>query len=149
MKYRSSLRRRSTHQVVNWTRQHTPEQHSYLRSEGGMRLMHVIALVWSYRCVQQARGKRNSKTAEDGDGSLPKAAGRGHRMSAMSGQPLTKNTHRASRSLSRRARMSFSRTGPFTLRIMERLGSSMNSTRTCVTPPREPVRPRTYFSGNV
>lgn len=59
-----------------------------------------------------------------------------------------KNTHRASRSLSRRARMSFSRTGPFTLRMMERLGSSMNSTRTCVTPPREPVRPRTYFAVN-
>ena len=39
--------------------------------------------------------------------------------------------------------MSFSRTGPFTLRMIVRLGSSMNSTRTCVTPPREPVRPRT------
>ncbi len=40
--------------------------------------------------------------------------------------------------------MSFSRTGPFTLRMIVRLASSMNSTRTCVTPPREPVRPRTY-----
>ena len=52
MKCRSSLGRRNTHRVDNWTRQHTPEQHSYLRSEGGMRLMRVIALVWSYRCVQ-------------------------------------------------------------------------------------------------
>lgn len=39
--------------------------------------------------------------------------------------------------------MSFSRTGPLTLRTMEREASSMNSTRTWVTPPREPVRPRT------
>ena len=29
--------------------------------------------------------------------------------------------------------------GPLTFRMMERVGSSMNSTRTCVTPPREPV----------
>lgn len=29
--------------------------------------------------------------------------------------------------------------GPFTLRMMERVVSSMNSTRTCVTPPREPA----------
>lgn len=52
-------------------------------------------------------------------------------------------THRASRSDSRRARMSLTRTGPLTLRMMEREVSSMNSTRTWVTPPREPVRPRT------
>lgn len=55
----------------------------------------------------------------------------------------TKRTHRASRSDSRRARMSLTRTGPLTLRMMEREVSSMNSTRTWVTPPREPVRPRT------
>jgi hypothetical protein len=29
---------------------------------------------------------------------------------------------------------------------MERLESSMNSTRTWVTPPREPVRPRTFVT---
>jgi len=29
------------------------------------------------------------------------------------------------------------------LRIMDRSESSMDSTRTCVTPPREPVLPRT------
>jgi hypothetical protein len=34
--------------------------------------------------------------------------------------------------------MSFSRTGPLTLRMMDREASSMNSTRTWVTPPREP-----------
>lgn len=39
--------------------------------------------------------------------------------------------------------MSLTRTGPLTLRMMEREVSSMNSTRTWVTPPREPVRPRT------
>lgn len=38
---------------------------------------------------------------------------------------------RASRSHSRRQRMSPSRTGPLTLRMMERVGSSKNSTRTC------------------
>lgn len=54
-----------------------------------------------------------------------------------------RGTHRASRSLSRRARISFCRTGPFTLRMMLRLVSSKNSTRTWVTPPREPVLPRT------
>ena len=32
---------------------------------------------------------------------------------------------------------------PLTLRMMDRVVSSMNSTRTWVTPPREPVRPRT------
>merc|ERR1719258_569686 len=49
----------------------------------------------------------------------------------------------ASRSDSSKQRMSSSRTGPLTLRIMLRVVSSMNSTRTWVTPPREPVRPRT------
>lgn len=39
--------------------------------------------------------------------------------------------------------MSFSRTGPFTLRMMDRVESSMNSTRTWVTPPLLPVLPRT------
>jgi len=29
-------------------------------------------------------------------------------------------------------------TGPLTLRMMLRVWSSMNSTRTCVTPPRDP-----------
>lgn len=48
---------------------------------------------------------------------------------------------RASRSDSSRARRSPSRTGPLTLRMMERLASSRNSTRTWVIPPREPVRP--------
>lgn len=59
------------------------------------------------------------------------------------GNNVKARTYRASRSLSRRAKMSFSRTGPFTFRMIVRLGSSMNSTRTWVTPPREPVRPRT------
>lgn len=53
-------------------------------------------------------------------------------------------TYRASRSLSSSDRMSFSLTGPFTLRMIVRVTSSMNSTRTWVTPPREPVRPSTY-----
>ena len=39
--------------------------------------------------------------------------------------------------------MSPSRTGPLTLRMMERFGSSMNSTRTWVTLPVLPVRPST------
>jgi len=39
--------------------------------------------------------------------------------------------------------MSLTRTGPLTLRMIDRDVSSMNSTRTWVTPPREPVRPRT------
>jgi len=52
-------------------------------------------------------------------------------------------THRASRSDSRRARMSLTRTGPLTFRMIDREVSSMNSTRTWVTPPRDPVRPRT------
>jgi hypothetical protein len=42
--------------------------------------------------------------------------------------------------------MSPSRTGPLTLRMMERVLSSRNSTRTWVTPPREPVRPRTLVT---
>ena len=51
--------------------------------------------------------------------------------------------YRASRSLSSRARISFSFTGPLTFRISCRCESSKNSTRTWVTPPREPVLPRT------
>ena len=39
-------------------------------------------------------------------------------------------TYRASRSDSSKARMSLSRTGPFTLRMIEREVSSKNSTRT-------------------
>lgn len=31
--------------------------------------------------------------------------------------------------------------GPLTLRMIDRVWSSINSTRTCVTPPREPVPP--------
>ena len=54
-----------------------------------------------------------------------------------------RGTHRASRSLSSRARMSFSFTGPLTFRMSCRCESSKNSTRTWVTPPREPVLPRT------
>lgn len=46
----------------------------------------------------------------------------------------------ASRSDSRRVRMSPSRTGPLTLRMMRRFWSSKNLTRTCVTCPRDPVR---------
>lgn len=57
----------------------------------------------------------------------------------------TKKTHRASRSDSKSAKMSLTRTGPLTFRMMDRLESSMNSTRTWVTPPREPVRPRTCW----
>ena len=56
-----------------------------------------------------------------------------------------KETYRASRSDSRRARMSLSLTGPLTFRMIDRLDSSMNSTRTWVTPPRDPVRPRTWM----
>lgn len=55
-------------------------------------------------------------------------------------------TYRASRSDSSRARISFSRTGPLTLRMMLREVSSMNSTRTWITPPREPVRPSTLVT---
>ena len=39
--------------------------------------------------------------------------------------------------------MSFSFTGPLTFRMSCRCESSRNSTRTWVTPPREPVLPRT------
>lgn len=35
--------------------------------------------------------------------------------------------------------------GPLTLRMMERVWSSMNSTRTWVTPPREPVKKSISF----
>ena len=37
-----------------------------------------------------------------------------------------------------------SRTGPLTLRMIDLLVSSMNSTLTCVTPPRLPVLPNTF-----
>lgn len=52
----------------------------------------------------------------------------------------------ASRSDSRRVRMSPSRTGPFTLRIIWRFCSPMNSTFTCVHWPWEPVRPNTLIT---
>lgn len=52
----------------------------------------------------------------------------------------------ASRSDSMRQRMSFSRTGPLTLRTIDLEVSSMNSTRTWVTPPLEPVLPRTLMT---
>lgn len=42
--------------------------------------------------------------------------------------------------------MSSSRTGPLTFLTMDRDSSSMNSTRTWVTPPLEPVRPRTLMT---
>ena len=57
------------------------------------------------------------------------------------------STYRASRSDSRSAKISSLRTGPFTLRMSWREGSSRNSTRTWVTPPREPVLPRTCSKG--
>lgn len=41
---------------------------------------------------------------------------------------------------------STSNTHTLTLRTMERDTSSMNSTRTWVTPPREPVRPSTFVT---
>ena len=53
---------------------------------------------------------------------------------------------RASRSVSRRERISPSRTGPFTLRMRLRVGSSTNSIETCVTPPRLPVRPMIFLT---
>lgn len=53
---------------------------------------------------------------------------------------------RASRSDSMRQRISSSRTGPLTFLTIDRDWSSMNSTRTWVTPPREPVRPRTLMT---
>ena len=42
--------------------------------------------------------------------------------------------------------MSSCLTGPLTLRMMDRRVSSMNSTRTWMIPPREPVRPRTLVT---
>lgn len=42
--------------------------------------------------------------------------------------------------------MSSSLTGPLTFRMMDREVSSRNSTRTWVTPPRDPVRPRTLMT---
>ena len=53
---------------------------------------------------------------------------------------------RASRSHSRRHKMSPSLTGPFTFLTIDLDGSSMNSARTCVTLPVFPVRPRTRFT---
>jgi hypothetical protein len=53
---------------------------------------------------------------------------------------------RASRSHSNKHKISFSRTGPLILRIILRVGSSMNSTRTWVTLPVLPVRPRTLIT---
>lgn len=55
------------------------------------------------------------------DGALPRFCSR----------PGVYLRRRASRSHSSRQRMSPSRTGPLTLRMMERVGSSKNSTRTC------------------
>ena len=54
----------------------------------------------------------------------------------------------ASLSDSSRVRMSPSRTGPFTLRMMERLESSRNSTLTWVHCPWDPVRPKTLVHCN-
>lgn len=42
--------------------------------------------------------------------------------------------------------MSPSRTGPFTFRMIARVGSFRNSTFTCVHCPWEPVRPRTLIT---
>merc|ERR1719356_271704 len=61
-------------------------------------------------------------------------------------QECTYLKRRASRSHSRSDKMSPSRTGPFTLRMIEREGSSRNSTRTWVTLPVLPVRPKTRFT---
>lgn len=36
--------------------------------------------------------------------------------------------------------------GPLTFRMIDRVGSSMNSTRTCVTPPREPIPRQPLYS---
>jgi len=52
----------------------------------------------------------------------------------------------ASRSDSSSVNMSPSRTGPFTLRMIDRFDSSINSTRTCVHWPCEPVRPRIFVT---
>lgn len=64
---------------------------------------------------------------------------------SMGDKQIRRITHRASRSDSNSAKMSLTRTGPLTFRMMDRDVSSMNSTRTWVTPPREPVRPRTCW----
>ena len=56
-------------------------------------------------------------------------------------QSQVQRSLRASHSDSKRVSTSPSRTGPFTFRMMERLVSSMNSTRTCVHCPCEPVLP--------
>ena len=53
---------------------------------------------------------------------------------------------RASLSDSNRVSTSPSRTGPLTFRMMERLVSSINSTRTCVHCPCEPVLPSTLVT---
>jgi hypothetical protein len=58
---------------------------------------------------------------------------------------------RASRSHSSKDKISPSRTGPLTLRTIDRPvvpppSASMNSTRTCVTLPVLPVRPRTRLT---
>ena len=53
---------------------------------------------------------------------------------------------RASLSDSNRVSMSPSRTGPLTFRMIERLVSSINSTRTCMHCPCEPVLPSTLVT---
>merc|ERR1711978_73158 len=52
----------------------------------------------------------------------------------------------ASRSDSSNVKMSPSLTGPLTLRMIDRLVSSKNSTRTCVHCPWDPVRPKTLVT---
>lgn len=52
----------------------------------------------------------------------------------------------ASRSDSKSVRISPSRTGPFTLRMICRFCSPMNSTLTCVHCPWDPVRPKTLIT---
>ena len=61
-------------------------------------------------------------------------------------QSQVQRSLRASHSDSKRVSTSPSRTGPFTFRMMERLVSSMNSTRTCVHCPCEPVLPNTLVT---
>lgn len=81
-------------------------------------------------------GGQQGRAVPRGTGHLP-AQYRG------GGHPPAQRSLRASRSDSSRVRTSPSRTGPFTLRMMERLVSSMNSTRTCGTerPQHGPARP--------
>uniref|UniRef100_A0A8B9BLU4 Uncharacterized protein n=1 Tax=Anser brachyrhynchus TaxID=132585 RepID=A0A8B9BLU4_9AVES len=66
------------------------------------------------------------------------------------GHPPAQRSRRASRSDSSRVRTSPSRTGPFTLRMMERLVSGGPAARpgplTCVHCPWEPVRPSTLVT---